>query len=294
MQITTVNVCQESPWNTFKSEQVPEKLKVQINPGYAAQDYHNKDWHFHSYSNEQVAPISAQSAESCTSYSMVVGVMVPQDREDLCSCANDSGIGDSLSPGLSSCTEEDLFQVISGPAEPEEDQGIIDPTSTGDLLVLPVLRSANGKLQFFSLAFQPVLSNGNQSTEIIPLVARSTPAGERTVLLTDLVSMDESDWTDNKSRSEYRKAYLPNGVPQSCLELPFSEAISKALVSGSTSNYRENWVPVIPADPLPKDTNCIVSNSQLHGLAEPEEDVDESPAELETTFLSGWMVQIQA
>ncbi|MCJ8745508.1 hypothetical protein PDJAM_G00131010 [Pangasius djambal] len=296
VEITTVMLYTEPPWNTVKSDlALPDSLpesKAVGNAGYAAQDYHNQDWHCHSYTNEHVAPVSDRSAESCTSYSMVVGVMVSQDREELSSCANDSGLGDSISPGLSSCTEEDLFQVISN-SEPEEDLDMIEPDSTSELLVLPVLRGTNGILQFSSLAFQPEASNVNHSSEIMPLVARSTTAGERTLLLTDLVSMDESDWTDNETSSKYRKAYLPNGVPQSCLELPSSKTISTILLSDSTSNYRENWVPGILPDPLPNDRNCIVSDNQLHELTEPEEDVDESPSEPEAVFLGGWMVQIQ-
>ncbi|KAK3515074.1 hypothetical protein QTP70_006040 [Hemibagrus guttatus] len=297
VEITTVKVYTESPWKTAKpklaSSAVPEKIKAGIDAvGYAAQDYHNQDWHCHSYSNEKVAPVSDQSAKSCTSYSMVVGVIIPQDREELSSCANDSGIGDSISPGLSSCTGEDLFPVISR-AESEEDLGMIEPVSTSELFVLPVSRSANGKLQFSSLAFQPVVSNINKSSEIVPLMPRSSPAGERTLLLTDLVSVNNSDWTDSDSRPEYRKAYLPNTVSQTFSELPSRQAISKVLLSDSTSNYRENWVPGILPDPLPNATNCMVANSQLHEFAEPEEEVEESPSELEAIFLSGWMVQIQ-
>lgn len=295
VEITTVKVHSKPPWNTNKlklaSSAVPEMKKAGINVvGYAAQDYHNQDWHCHSYSNEKVAPVSDKSAKSFISYSMVVGVIVPQDREELSSCAQDSGIGDSISPGLSSCTDEDLFPVRSC-AESEEDLCMMEPVSTSETLVLPVSLS-NGKLQFTSLAFQPVVSNVNKSSEIVPLMPRSSPAGERTLLLTDLVSKDNSDGTDNDSRPEYRKAYLPNGVPQTFSELHSCETISKVLLSDSTSNYRENWVPGILPDPLPNATNCMVANSQLHEFAEPEEDVEASPSELEAIFLSGWMVQI--
>ncbi|XP_058232900.1 interferon lambda receptor 1 isoform X2 [Hemibagrus wyckioides] len=297
VEITTVKVHSKPPWNTNKpkpaSSAVPEKKKAGIDVvGYIGQDYHNQDWHCHSYSNEKVAPVSDKSAKSCISYSMVVSVIVPQDREELSSCANDSGIGESISPGLSSCTDEDLFPVISR-AQSEEDLGMMEPVSTSETLVLPVSLSANGKLQLSTLAFQPVVSNVNKNSEIVPLMPRSSPAGERTLLLTDLVSMDNSDWTDNDSRPKYRKAYLPNGVPQTFSELPSCETISKVLLSDSTSNYRENWVPGILPDPLPNATNCMVANSQLHEFAEPEEDVEESPSKLEAIFLSGWMVQIQ-
>ncbi|XP_027025780.2 interferon lambda receptor 1 [Tachysurus fulvidraco] len=294
VKITTMKVFNESPWNTIKPElassDMPEKIKaVNITVGYAAQDYHDQDWHCHSYSNERVAPVRDQSEASCTSYSMVVGVVAPQDREELSSCAADSGIGDSISPGLSSCTEEDLFKVIRH-AEPDEDLGIIEPVSSSELLVLPVSRGANGKLLFSNLTFQPIDLNVNNSSELVPLVPRSSPAGERTLLLTNLDSADNSDWTDNDSMPEYRKVYLPNGVPQTCLQFP---TLSKVLLSDCTSNYRENWVPVILPDPLLNDTNCIVPNSELHEFAEPEEDIEDSPSDLEEIFLGGWMVQIQ-
>lgn len=294
VEITTVKVHTESPQNAIKSNPaIPAVLvmsKAVRNEDYAAQDYHNQDWHCHSYTNEQVAPVSDRSAESFTSYSMVVGVMVPQDREELSSCAKDSGLGDSISPGLSSCTEDDLFQVLYN-AEPEAGLDIIEPDSTSELLVLSVSRGANGELQFSRLPFQPVDSNVNP--EITPLVAGSIPAGERTLLLTNLVSMDEPDWTDNESSSDYRKAYLPNGVPQNCSELPSTETITKVLLSDFTSNYRENWVPGILPDPLPNERNCTGSDNQLYELAEPEEAVDESPSELEAVLLSEWMVKIQ-
>ncbi|TSK20177.1 Interleukin-20 receptor subunit alpha [Bagarius yarrelli] len=284
VKITTVKVFNESPWNTVESElalsRVPKNIQAVTNQGYTAQDDHDPDWHCHSYSNEHVAPVRA---ESCTSYSMVVGVKAPHDREELSSCANDSGLGDCISPGLSSCTDEDLFQVISH-TELEDDPGMSESYSTSKILVLPVSRGDNGKLQFSSLAFQPMVSNIDHSSEIIPLVATSTPAGERA--LTDFISIDESNWTDNELRPKYRKAYLPNGVPQSCSELPSGETIFKVLLSDS--NYRDNWVPGIQPDLLPEDTISIV-DSQLHELAETEEDIDK----LEASLLSGWMVQIQ-
>ncbi|XP_053467902.1 interferon lambda receptor 1 isoform X1 [Ictalurus furcatus] len=295
VEINAVKVYTESPWNTTKSElTLPKVLKetktVNIE-GYAPQDYQEKDWHCHSYTNDQAVPASNQSAESCTSYSMVVVGMEPQNREELSSCANDSGLGGSISPGLSSCTDDDLFQILPN-AEPEEDLGMIEPDSTSELLVLPVSRGTNGKLQF-SIAFHPVDSNVNHSSEIMPLVPKSTTVGERTLLLTDLVSMGDSDWTDNELSSDHRNNYLPNRVPQICSELPSSETISKVLLSDSTSNYRENWVPGILPDLLPNDTTCIVSDNKLNELAEPEEDVDESPSELEAIFLGGWMVHVQ-
>lgn len=296
VEISTVNVYTEPPWNTIKSApglpHVQGESKAISNAGYAAQDYHDQDWHCRSYRNEQVAPISDRSAKSCTSYSMVVGVMVPHDREELSSCANDSGLGESISPGLSSCTEDNLFQVLSN-SEPEEGLDMIEPDSTSELLVLPVSRSDDGKLKFSMSAFQPVASSETHGSEIMPLVARSTPAGERTLLMTDLVSVDESNWTDNGSSSDYRKTYLPNGVPPSCSELPSTGTVSKILLSDCISNYRENWVPGCLQDPSPNDRNCSVSGNRLHELSEPEEDVDDSPSELETIFLSGWMVQIQ-
>lgn len=292
VEITTLKLYTESPWNNIKSDpalpDVPVESKVESKTGYAAQDYHDQDWHCHSYTNELVALVSDRSAESCTSYSMVVGVMIPQDQEELSSCANDSGLGDSISPGLSSCTEEDLFQVLSNEVQ-EQGLDMIEPDSTSNLLVLPVSRGANGTLQFTSLTFQPVVSNVNHSSEIMPLVA---PAGKGTLLLTDLVSMGESDRTVNESSSDYRNAYLPKRVPQASLELPYTETISKVLLSDCTSNYRENWVPGILSDSLSNDRNCIVTDNQLQELVEPDEDVD-SPSEIEATFLGGWMVQIQ-
>lgn len=295
VEINAVKVYAESPWNTSKSElTLPKVLKetrtVNIE-GYAPQDYQEKDWHCHSYTNDQAVPASNQSAESCTSYSMVVVGMEPPNREELTSCANDSGLGGSISPGLSSCTDDDLFQILPN-AEPEEDLGMIEPDSTSELLVLPVSRGANGKLQF-SIAFHPVDSNVNHSSEIMPLVPRSTTVKERTLLLTDLVSMGDSDWTDNELSSDHRNNYLPNRVPKICSELPSSETISKVLLSDSTSNYRENWVPGILPDLQPNDTTCIVNHNKLNELAEPEEDVDESPSELEAIFLGGWMVHVQ-
>ncbi|XP_060756303.1 interferon lambda receptor 1 isoform X2 [Neoarius graeffei] len=262
-EITTVKVYPEFPAIAIKPKpalpSVLVKPHVVRNEDYAAQDYHNQAWHCRSYTNEQGAPLSDRSGESCTSYSMVLAVRVPQVQEELSSYATDSGLGDSISPGLSSCTEDDLFQILS-PPEPEADLDMIEPDSN-ELLVLPVSRDANGELHFFSLAFQPVDSNVNHSPEITPLVARSTPAGERTLLLTDLVSRDESDWTDDESSSDYRKAYLPNRVPQSCSELPSPVTISKVFLSDFTSNYRENWVPGILPDPLPNEKNYTGSDN---------------------------------
>ncbi|KAF4076031.1 hypothetical protein AMELA_G00225700 [Ameiurus melas] len=294
VEINPVKVYTESPWNTTKSEltlpKVLKETKTVNTEGYAPQDYQEKVWHCHSYTNDQAAPDSNQSAKSGTSYSMVVVVMEPQNREELSSCANDSGLGGSISPGLSSCTDDDLFQILPN-AEPDEDLGMVEPDSTSELLVLPVSRGANGKLQL-SIAFQPVDSNVNHSSEIMPLVPSSTTVGERTLLLTDLVSMGDSDWTDNEFTSDHRNTYLPNRVPQIWSELPSSETISKALLSDSTSNYRENWVPGILTDLLPNDRTFIVSDNKLNELAEPEEDVDESPSEHEAVFLGGWMVHV--
>lgn len=294
-KVETVNLYNESPWNTIKADpalpNVLQQSKAVSKAGYAAQDYHDQDWHCHSYTNEQVAPVSDRSVESCISYSMVVSVMVPQDREELSSCANDSGLGDCISPGFSSCTEEDLFQVLSI-AESEEDLDLTEPDSISKLMVLPVSRDTNGKLQFTGLAFQPVDSNEIPRSEIMPLVARSTPAEERTP--TNLVFMDESDWKNNESSTNYKNVYLPNGVPQTSSELPCTKTISKVpLLSDFTSNYKENWVPGILPDPSKNDRNCIVSNNQLHELSEPEGNVNDSLSELEATFLQGWMVQIQ-
>lgn len=285
--IATVKVNTEFSCHPIQSvltlPDVQVESKAESNAGYAAQDYHDQDWHCHSYTNEKLAPVSDRSGESCTSYSMVVGVMAHRDREELSSCANDSGLGDSISPGLSSCTEDDLFQVISN-AEPEDDLDIFEPDSTSELLVLPVSRGVNGKLQFSGLAFAPADSTVTHSSEITPLVGRSTPTGERTLFLTDLVPMDESDWPDNEPRSDYRKSYLPSRVPQTSLKLPLTETISKVLLSDCTSIYRENWVAGI----LP-----IGSDNQLHKLTEPEQDGADLPSELESIFLDGWMVQIQ-
>lgn len=295
VEIATVSVNTQSPWNPIKSvvtlPDVQVESKAKSIAGYMAQDYHDQDWHCRSYTNEKEAAVSDRSAESCTSYSMVVGVMAHRDRDELSSCANDSGLGDSISPGLFSCTEDDLFQVIPN-AEPE-DLDLIEPNSTSELLVLPVSRGANGKLLFSGLPFQPLDSTSTHSSEITPLVGSSTPTGERTNrFLTDLVPTDESDWTDNESSSDYRNTYLPNRVPQTFLKLPFTETISKALLSDFTSTYRKNWVPGILPN-LPNNRNCIGSDNQLHQLTEPEKNVTDLPSELESIFLDGWMVQIQ-
>ncbi|KAM9436500.1 interferon lambda receptor 1 [Clarias gariepinus] len=283
LEITNVKVYPASQWNGKKSDlalpDVLRKSKAVSPAGYAAQDYRNQDWHSHSYTNEQVGPVSGQSARSSTSYSMVLGRKETWDRGQS-SCDIDSGLGDSISPDLSSLTEEDLFQVTP-PAEPGKDLGMIKP----DSLMLPVSRGVNGKLAFFGLEFP--------NSEITPLAA----SGERTLLLTDLVSLDESNWPDNGSSLDYRKSYLPNGVPPSCLEIHSTETISKVLLSDFTANYRENWVPGILPDPLEYNRKCIISDiicdNQLHELVEPEQNVGESPPQLKANFLGKWMVQIQ-
>lgn len=302
VDIATVKVHTVSPWNPIKSgpalHNVLVESKAKSNAGYAAQDYHDQAWHCHSYTNGQVAPVSDRSGESCTSYSMVVGVMVPQDREELPSFANDSGLGDSISPGLSSCTEDNLFRVISN-VDSEEDLDLKETDSTSELLVLQVIRDVDGKLQLTSqinsskLTFDPVTPTVTHSSEILPLIGTSTPVGERTLFLTDLVPMNESDCTDNESSSDYRKAYLPNGVPQTSLKLPFTETISEVLLSDCTSNYRENWVPGILPDLLPNNRNCLVSDNQLHELAEFESNADDLPSKIRAVFLDEWMVKIQ-
>ncbi|KAI5092365.1 interferon lambda receptor 1 precursor [Silurus meridionalis] len=289
LEITTLMLCTESR-KTVKPELTILNLLKQSTAvsmtGYPVPNYHNQDWHCHSYTNQQAAPVSDKSAESCTSYSMVVGVKIPQEQEELSSCATDSGLGDSISPGLSSCTEEDLFPVMLN-TDPEEDLGMIEPVSTSELLVLPVSRLNDGTLEFTGLAPQRLVPNVIHSSEMMSLGVRSPPE-ERTLLLTDIYSTEESDCTDNESSPNYSKVYLPNRVPQSCSELPFTE--TKGLLSNFTSHYRDNWVAGILPDPLANDMNGIVRDTLLH---ETEKDADESPSVIEANFLHGWMVQIQ-
>ncbi|XP_062841236.1 interferon lambda receptor 1 [Trichomycterus rosablanca] len=259
VQISDLTVSTEPPLNKDMDTPVLRKAAALTQGSYAAQDCRAQDWRDHSYTNQHVAPIKPgdRTSDSCTSYSMVVGVMVPQDPEEF-----DSGLGRSLSPGADS-SPGDAFQDLG------------DARSELERSVLPVSRGADGRLEFSSLVFQPLLPGVSPTT---PPVTASTPASETAPLLTDLLFRDDSGCAEQDLGPDYTRAYLPNRVP--CFK-PAPVGVATDL----SSNYRQNWVPGILPDPPLK----VPEHPQ-----EPEEGVEGSAQSFGGMFLDGWAVEIHS
>ncbi|KAK1806389.1 hypothetical protein P4O66_004907, partial [Electrophorus voltai] len=303
--IADVKICSEFIKNTDKFEpQSHPVLHRRSNPvsnesGYAVQDHHSQIWQ--SYTNPQSTSVGTcdQNTTSSNSYSMVVSISVP-GPEDPSQFAKDGCVGDSIMSGTSGqvCATEDRdsFQVLCNP-ELEHEMGMVE--SRCDLLMLPVLRDSNENLKFSSIFFQPVSSSDlAHSSENTPPVTDLTPAGERCPLLTELVTMDESEWLGSELGLNCRRAYLPNGAPQSCSVFCSTETAPLALFSDSVSNYRKNWVPGISPETQLNKRDCTMRTVQLHALAEQqEEEAEEEEKETQSRFgsiaLGGWMLQIQ-
>ncbi|XP_036414544.1 interferon lambda receptor 1 [Colossoma macropomum] len=292
VKLDDVRICSESPWKFDKPESglcpvMEESKDVNEGGSYAAQDCQDLPWRCNSYTNQQVAPVEncSQSNDSATSYSMVLTSMVPEDPEE----SPDSAIESNDLPGTTPCAGDCIDLWNQRPAQGLDEK---DPDSNSKALVLPVSRVANGKLEFSQLTFLPellspsgLLANGS---EITPLITGLTPAGERTPLLTDLVTMDETERSNGGLASNYGRAYFPNYVQQNIPGVPSTDTIPSMSLSDCASSYRQNWVPGIPLESQFNDRET----EQLTE-SEEEEEVKEPLSKLGAIFLDGLVVQIQ-
>ncbi|XP_017551241.1 interferon lambda receptor 1 [Pygocentrus nattereri] len=289
VKLDDVRICSESPWKFDKPEPglcpvMEESKDVNDGGSYAAQDCHGLPWRCNSYTNQQVVPVEncSQSNDSAISYSMVLTSMVPKESPN---SANES----SKLPGTTSCAGGGSDLQNERPAQGWDEK---HPDSNSEPLVLPVSRVANGKLEFSQLTFLPELQSPSgllaNTSEITPLITGLTSAGERTPLLTDLITMDKTEWSNGGLASDYGRAYFPNYVQQNCPVVPSTDAIPLVSLSDCTSSYRQNWVPGIPLE-------SQFSNSETEQLTESEEEEEEkeSLSRLGPIFVDGLVVQIQ-
>ncbi|XP_072548575.1 interferon lambda receptor 1 [Salminus brasiliensis] len=302
VKIDVVRINSESPWKFDKP--VPDVLPVvkgskavRNGSSYASQDCEGFPWECNSYANQHVALVENcdPSNESATSYSMVVTSSVPEDPEESPESANSSGVGDSIGSdlfeprSLHSAGRSGPFQGLTpGQELHEKDSGLMN-----EAVVLPVLRREGGNLEFSSelLGAPTLLPN---SSEIQHLVAGLPPAGERTPLLADLVTVDETEWTDSGFASDYGRVDLTNYVQQNFAEEPCADAIPLVSLPDCASSYRQNWVPGIPLETHLSGSDYVANTEHLTEPDDEEEDEDQDPlSRLGAILLDGWVVQIQ-
>ncbi|KAI4879119.1 hypothetical protein NFI96_028517, partial [Prochilodus magdalenae] len=273
-----VRICSESPRETDLSSPAAEAIKVPNKvDSYAPQDCDGPAWPCNSYTNQQVAPAENcdRNSGSTVSYSMVMTSRVPEALEDSASNSNEV-------PEPTSCIREgDLRNEQLSQGLDKKDHDL-----NSGVLMLPVSRVANGELTFSGLTFlsEPLSSLGllAGSSENRLLM---TPAGERTPLLTDVITMDETDLSDGELASDYGRTYVPNYVQQNFLELSPTDDVPSVLLPECTSSYRQNWEPGILPEPRFSDRIA----EQLTGS---EEEAKEPLSRLGAIFLDGLVVQI--
>ncbi|XP_049323535.1 interferon lambda receptor 1 [Astyanax mexicanus] len=283
VKIDVVRIYSESPWNFAKPHPgvfpVVERPLVKSNgSSYAAQDCGGLPWEGNSYANQHVALVenSDSSNASSTSY----GLVVPEDVEESPNSPNSSGLGDSIgSDGLVPMT-----LCSGGCGEPVQDLNRCSELDKA--LVLPVLRGEGGKLEFSLIGTSSLLAN-------IPEVQQMAPVGERTLLLTDLVTEDEMESSDSGFASDYGRTYIPNYVQQNFTEMPCTHANPLASSSDFTSTYRQNWVPGIPLESHLSEQMTELDKEEEEEADDEEENEEDPLSRLGAIVLDGWVVKIQ-
>uniref|UniRef100_A0A8B9HK67 Fibronectin type-III domain-containing protein n=1 Tax=Astyanax mexicanus TaxID=7994 RepID=A0A8B9HK67_ASTMX len=283
VKIDVVRIYSESPWNFAKPHPgvfpVVERPLVKSNgSSYAAQDCGGLPWEGNSYANQHVALVenSDSSNASSTSY----GLVIPEDVEESPNSPNSSGLGDSIgSDGLVPMT-----LCSGGCGEPVQDLNRCSELDKA--LVLPVLRGEGGKLEFSLIGTSSLLAN-------IPEVQQMAPVGERTLLLTNLVTEDEMESSDSGFASDYGRTYIPNYVQQNFTEMPCTHANPLASSSDFTSTYRQNWVPGIPLESHLSEQMTELDKEEEEEADDEEENEEDPLSRLGAIVLDGWVVKIQ-